>query len=54
MSFEYLIDPAKGPQRKGVLPGKPRPFVQDFPGMGAAAQLHNIESLQDFDRSGRP
>jgi quercetin 2,3-dioxygenase len=27
MSFEYLIDPAKGPQWKGVLPGKPAPFV---------------------------
>ena len=27
MSFEYLIDPAKGPQWKGVLPGKPAPYV---------------------------
>src|SRR3954466_10513993 len=27
MSFEYLIDPAKGPQWKGVLPGKPVPYV---------------------------
>ena len=27
MSFEYLIDPAKGPQWKGVLPGKPQPYV---------------------------
>ena len=27
MSFEYLIDPSKGPQWKGVLPGKPEPFV---------------------------
>ena len=27
MSFEYLIDPAKGPQWQGVLPGKPVPFV---------------------------
>ena len=27
MSFEYLIDPAKGPQWKGLLPGKPVPYV---------------------------
>src|SRR5688572_25715725 len=27
MSFEYLIDPAKGPQWKGLLPGKPQPYV---------------------------
>jgi quercetin 2,3-dioxygenase len=27
MSFEYLIDPEKGPQWQGVLPGKPQPFV---------------------------
>ena len=27
MSFEYLIDPAKGPQWKGLLPGKPEPYV---------------------------
>src|SRR4051812_24530246 len=27
MSFEYLIDPAAGPQWKGVLPGKPQPYV---------------------------
>jgi quercetin 2,3-dioxygenase len=27
MSFEYLIDPATGPQWKGVLPGKPQPYV---------------------------
>jgi quercetin 2,3-dioxygenase len=27
MSFEYLIDPAKGPQWQGVLPGKPQPYV---------------------------
>ena len=27
MSFEYLIDPAKGPQWKGLLPGKPKPYV---------------------------
>src|SRR3954465_15590972 len=27
MSFEYLIDPAQGPQWKGVLPGKPKPYV---------------------------
>jgi quercetin 2,3-dioxygenase len=27
MSFEYLIDPSKGPQWKGVLPGKPQPYV---------------------------
>jgi hypothetical protein len=27
MSFEYLIDPAQGPQWKGVLPGKPQPYV---------------------------
>jgi quercetin 2,3-dioxygenase len=26
MSFEYLIDPAKGPQWKGLLPGKPEPY----------------------------
>ena len=27
MSFEYLIDPANGPQWKGQLPGKPAPYV---------------------------
>ena len=27
MSFEYLIDPANGPQWKGRLPGKPAPYV---------------------------
>ena len=27
MSFEYLIDPARGPQWQGVLPGKPEPYV---------------------------
>ena len=27
MSFEYLIDPEKGPQWKGVLPGRPAPYV---------------------------
>ncbi|MGY1693143.1 quercetin 2,3-dioxygenase [Geodermatophilus sp. SYSU D01105] len=27
MSFEYLIDPARGPQWKGLLPGKPEPYV---------------------------
>jgi quercetin 2,3-dioxygenase len=27
MSFEYLIDPAKGPQWTGLLPGKPTPYV---------------------------
>jgi quercetin 2,3-dioxygenase len=27
MSFEYLIDPEKGPQWKGLLPGKPQPYV---------------------------
>ena len=27
MSFEYLIDPANGPQWKGQLPGKPVPYV---------------------------
>ncbi|WP_369252728.1 quercetin 2,3-dioxygenase [Geodermatophilus amargosae] len=27
MSFEYLIDPEKGPQWQGVLPGKPVPYV---------------------------
>ena len=27
MSFEYLIDPAHGPQWKGALPGKPVPYV---------------------------
>ena len=27
MSFEYLIDPAAGPQWRGVLPGKPQPYV---------------------------
>jgi quercetin 2,3-dioxygenase len=27
MSFEYLIDPAKGPQWQGALPGKPVPYV---------------------------
>ena len=27
MSFEYLIDPGKGPKWQGVLPGKPVPYV---------------------------
>ncbi|WP_219419546.1 quercetin 2,3-dioxygenase [Pseudonocardia nigra] len=27
MSFEYLIDPEQGPRWKGVLPGKPQPYV---------------------------
>jgi quercetin 2,3-dioxygenase len=27
VSFEYLIDPARGPQWQGVLPGKPQPYV---------------------------
>src|SRR3712207_9237314 len=27
MSFEYLIDPATGPQWTGVLHGKPQPYV---------------------------
>ena len=27
MSFEYLIDPEKGPRWRGVLPGKPAPYV---------------------------
>ena len=27
MSFEYLIDPAKGPQWQSALPGKPLPYV---------------------------
>jgi quercetin 2,3-dioxygenase len=27
MSFEYLIDPARGPQWKGLLPGKPQPYL---------------------------
>jgi quercetin 2,3-dioxygenase len=27
MSFEYLIDPATGPQWRGVLPGRPQPYV---------------------------
>jgi hypothetical protein len=27
MSFEYLIAPEKGPQWKGLLPGKPAPYV---------------------------
>ncbi|MGY1824551.1 quercetin 2,3-dioxygenase [Geodermatophilus sp. SYSU D00079] len=27
MSFEYLVDPAKGPQWRGVLPGRPQPYV---------------------------
>src|SRR4051812_46801021 len=27
MSFEYLIDPANGPQWKNLLPGKPVPYV---------------------------
>jgi len=27
MSFEYLVDPSNGPQWKGVLPGKPQPYV---------------------------
>jgi hypothetical protein len=48
MSFEYLIDSAKGPPWTGVLP----PFSPDFPRMSAAAQPHTMEFLQDFDRSG--
>jgi quercetin 2,3-dioxygenase len=27
VSFEYLIDPEKGPQSKGQLPGRPEPYV---------------------------
>ena len=27
MSFEYLLDPEKGPRWKGVLPGRPEPYV---------------------------
>jgi quercetin 2,3-dioxygenase len=27
MSFEYLVDPEKGPRWKGVLPGRPAPYV---------------------------
>lgn len=27
MSFEYLIDPEHGPQWKGLLPGRPAPYV---------------------------
>ncbi|MHA6630483.1 quercetin 2,3-dioxygenase [Pseudonocardia sichuanensis] len=27
MSFEYLIDPTAGPRWKGVLPGRPQPYV---------------------------
>ncbi|MFW3168730.1 quercetin 2,3-dioxygenase [Geodermatophilus sp. CPCC 206100] len=27
MSFEYLVDPARGPQWAGVLPGRPVPYV---------------------------
>ena len=27
MSFEYLIDPANGPQWQTLLPGKPQPYV---------------------------
>ena len=27
MSVEYLIDPSNGPQWKGILPGKPQPYV---------------------------
>lgn len=27
MSFEYLIDPENGPRWKGLLPGKPAPYV---------------------------
>ena len=27
MSFEYLIDPEKGPRWKGLLPGRPAPYV---------------------------
>ena len=27
MSFEYLMKPEQGPQWKGVLPGKPEPYV---------------------------
>ena len=38
MSFEYLIDPANGPQWKGVLPGKPVPYVLER-GQGEHAML---------------
>jgi quercetin 2,3-dioxygenase len=27
MSFEYLVDPAAGPRWKGLLPGRPEPYV---------------------------
>ncbi|MPQ99527.1 cupin domain-containing protein [Modestobacter sp. I12A-02628] len=27
MSFEYLLDPARGPRWQGVLPGRPVPYV---------------------------
>ena len=26
MSFEYLVDPGRGPQWQGLLPGAPEPF----------------------------
>ncbi len=38
MSFEYLIDPEKGPQWQGVLPGRPVPYVLER-GAGEHAML---------------
>ena len=36
MSFEYLIDPANGPQWRSLLPGKPQPYVLKRGGGGHA------------------
>ena len=38
MSFEYLIDPATGPQWQGVLPGKPQPSTKLAGGAYATGQ----------------
>lgn len=29
MTFEYLADPSRGPQRKGLLPGRPEPYFHE-------------------------
>jgi quercetin 2,3-dioxygenase len=47
MSFEYLIDPAEGPQCQGVLPGKPQPYVLRR-GEGEHAQLSGDETGDQF------
>jgi hypothetical protein len=48
MSFEYLIDPATGPQWTGLLPGKPQPYVLR---KGEHAMLCT-DALQVFNWSG--